>query len=281
MEASAVRDGTAADAVATTFSLVVPCFDDSERLARHLPLAMNHLARAGIGFEVVVVDDGSGAPDRTAEVARALDVRFVAGGTHRGKGAAVRLGMQVAKGRFRAFTDADVPFELDAFDRLLWYLDFKEFHMVAGDRTLADSVCPIAQPWVRRLASTAYSQVVGKFVATGWYDTQCGLKGFRAEVADDLFSVARIDGFAFDVELFYVALKRNYDIKRIPVRLRSNDHSSVRLVRDGFDMLSDIPKLKLNHLRGRYAPRAPVALSVQSAPSDLSRWAHERHPPQR
>ncbi|MFN7955371.1 MAG: glycosyltransferase [bacterium] len=259
-----------------TFSLVIPCFEDADRLERNLPLAMNHLTHAGVDFEVVVVDDGSANPDRTAEVARTLGVRFASSPAHRGKGAAVRLGMQLATGRFRAFTDADVPFELDALDRLLWYLDFKEFHMVAGDRTLAESVCPVAQPWVRRLASATYSQIVGKLVATGWYDTQCGLKGFRAEVADDLFAVARIDGFAFDVELFYVALKRNYDIKRIPVRLRTSERSSVRLVRDGFDMLSDLPKLKLNHVLGRYAPRVPVAPSVQSAPREAEAWLRER-----
>jgi dolichyl-phosphate beta-glucosyltransferase len=95
---------------------------------------------------------------------------------------------------------------------------------------------------------------VGRFVTTGFSDTQCGIKGFTAAAAEDLFSVTSVQGFAFDVEVLYVALKRNYDIKRLPVSFRStHDRSSVTLTKHAPEMLLDLFRIKWNHLRGRYA----------------------------
>jgi hypothetical protein len=95
------------------------------------------------------------------------------------------------------------------------------------------------------------------------------VKGFRGHVAEDLFSVARIDRFAFDVELFYVALKRNYDIKR----LRVQEGSSVRVVRDGLTMVRDLGSIRLHQLLGHYAPTKPVILGVDTAPVPDADWA--------
>jgi dolichyl-phosphate beta-glucosyltransferase len=89
-------------------------------------------------------------------------------------------------------------------------------------------------------------------VAGGHFDTQCGMKGFRGEVARDLFSVGRINGFAFDVELLYISLKRNYDIKRLPVVLRCQEGSTVSVVRHGLGMVMDLFRIKWNHVNGRY-----------------------------
>lgn len=245
-------------------SVVLPAFRDAERLAAHVPRLQAFLAERRIPYEIVVSDDGSSDGGLTREVAETLGCVYVASPRNRGKGAALRRGMQRARGRFRVFTDADVPYELEVLERALYYLDFKEFDMVAGDRTLDGSSYFHEVPRWRRIGSALCSFFVGRFVAGGWYDTQCGLKGFRAEAAEDLFGVSRIDRFAIDVELFYVALKRNYDIKRLPVRLRCQEGSSVRLLRDGAAMLRDVLRVCWNQWLGRYArrggagdPRAP------------------------
>lgn len=234
-------------------SVVLPAFRDAPRLAAHVPALQRYLRERSIRHEIVVCDDGSEDQGLTREVAEELDCVYVALPRNLGKGAALRLGMRAARGRFRLFTDADVPYEFEAIDQALYYLDFKEFHMVAGDRTLEASSYFHEVPTGRRLGSALCSFFVGRFVAGGWYDTQCGLKGFRAEVAEDLFGVSRIDRFAIDVELFYVALKRNYDIKRLPVQLRCQEGSSVRLVRDGLAMMRDVLRVRANQLLGRYA----------------------------
>ena len=161
--------------------------------------------------------------------------------------------MLEAKGDFRIFTDADIPFDFEAIEKVVFYLKEKEFDVVIGDRRLPESKYFKKIKGRRKLASTIFTGFVGRFVTTGFSDTQCGLKGFSARVADDLFSVSRINGFAFDVELLYIALKRNYDIKRVPVHFRSNqDESSVSLLKHAPGMLGDLFKIKWSHLLGKY-----------------------------
>jgi hypothetical protein len=156
-----------------------------------------------------------------------------------------------------------VPYELDAFDRFLHDLDAKKYHFVTGDRTLEASSYDTEIPRLQTLGSHVYSFLVGRFVAGGWFDTQCGLEGFRGAAAEDLFRVGKIPGFAFDVELFYVALERNYDIKRLPVRLRVQEGSSVRIVRDGLAMTGDLAVIRWHQLAGHYRPVSPVIVGIE------------------
>ena len=233
-------------------SIVLPAFRAADVLARSVPLLQDYLRSLSVTFEIVVVDDGSQDGGKTRTVAQQHGCRFLELANNSGKGAAVRAGMLAARGNYRIFTDADVPFELETLGTVLHYLDFKEFHFVAGDRTLPESRYFTDVGVIRRIGSSVCSTLVGRFIAGGWFDTQCGIKGFRADVAEDLFGVGRLTRFAFDVELFYVALKRNYDIKRIPVHLRSNDTSSVRLLSDGLAFVRDLPRIPLNYFRGSY-----------------------------
>ncbi|MBT8469737.1 MAG: glycosyltransferase [Deltaproteobacteria bacterium] len=247
-------------------SFVLPSYRGADVARRQVPLLLEYLRTVGLDHEVILVDDGSRDGGETQRVAESLGCRYLENPKNQGKGAAVRRGMLAATGRYRFYTDIDVPYELANIEAMLWYLDFKEFHFVAGDRTLDESSYHLQVPWLRRAASHVYSTVVGRLVAGGWFDTQCGLKGFRDHVAKDLFSVGRINRFAFDVELFYIALKRNYDIKRLPVRLRCNETSTVDVLRDGAAMVRDLGAIRLNQLFGRYRPLLPVQRTVDSSP---------------
>lgn len=253
-------------------SMILPAFKGADTLARHVPVLQQYLRHLGITWEIVVADDGSDDAGATEQVSRKLGCVYVANPVNQGKGAAVRRGMLAARGAFRIFTDCDVPYELTTIGRFLHYLDEKEYHVVAGDRTLSDSSYFTEVPLLRRVGSHVFATLVGRFVAGGWFDTQCGIKGFRGHVAEDLFSVARIDRFAFDVELFYIALKRNYDIKRLPVRLRVQEGSSVRVVRDGMTMLRDLGTIRIHQLIGHYTPVKPVILGVDTAPVPDESW---------
>ena len=227
-------------------SVVLPSYRGADAARRHIPLLLEYLRTVGLRHEVILVDDGSRDGGEARQVAESLDCRYLENPKNQGKGAAVRRGMLAAKGRYRFYTDVDVPYDLANIEAMLWYLDFKEFHFVAGDRTLDESSYYMHVPWFRRAASHVYSTVVGRLVAGGWFDTQCGLKGFRDHVAEDLFRVGRVNRFAFDVELFYIALKRNYDIKRLPVRLRCNETSTVNVLTDGAAMVRDLAAIRLN-----------------------------------
>jgi len=233
-------------------SIILPSYKGSSILSLSLPLLTEYLNKKNIQHEIIVVDDGSNDNGATKKIAEEYDCIFLENTKNTGKGAAVQKGMRHAKGNFRIFTDVDIPFELDAFEQFLYYLDFKEFDMVIGDRTLQDSIYFTQISRTRNISSKFFSFLVGRFVTTGMFDTQCGIKGFRAHVAEDLFSVNRINGFAFDVELLYIALKRNYDIKRLPIKLRTNEPSTISLAKEGINMVIDILKIKLNHVQGRY-----------------------------
>jgi dolichyl-phosphate beta-glucosyltransferase len=235
-----------------TLSIIIPSYKGAESLRRNVPGLIEYLSGKEISFEIIIVDDGSGDDGATEKVAREMGCVFYGNKKNLGKGGAVRNGMLMASGDYRIFTDVDIPFEFGAFDKFLQYLHVKEFDVVVGDRTLPGAVYFAGIPRFRLVGSKIYSFIVGRFIAGGYFDTQCGMKGFRAAVAKDLFSVSRINGFAFDVELLYISLKRNYDIKRLPVQLRSQDGTSVNILFHGFGMVRDLFRMKWNQIMGKY-----------------------------
>jgi dolichyl-phosphate beta-glucosyltransferase len=221
-------------------------------LRKHLPGLLDYLRLRNIQYEMLIVDDGSEDGGETESIVLAQGCIYLAHSKNLGKGAAVRKGMLHAKGDYKIYTDVDIPFEYEAIERFLHYLEFKEFDVVIGDRNLKDSrYFKEIQP-LRKWSSKLFTFIVGRFVTTSLMDTQCGIKGFRAAIADDLFSVSRVNGFAFDVEILYIALKRNYDIKRLPVKLRGKTGTSFNLIRQAPAMIIDVLSLKINHLKGRY-----------------------------
>jgi dolichyl-phosphate beta-glucosyltransferase len=233
-------------------SVIVPSYDSAGILEKNLPVLLTYLQKQDYTWEVIVVDDGSKDMGATEAVCRKLNCIFCSNAKNMGKGAAVRTGMKVAKGLFRIFTDADIPYELDAIGTMLRYLDFKEFQVVIGDRNLKGSLYLEEISGLRKFTSVFFTRFVGTIVTANFFDTQCGLKGFRGDVADFIFKHARINGFAFDVELLYIALKQNFEIKRIPVRLSNQEKSTVKVLQHGITMFFDLFKIKINNVKGYY-----------------------------
>lgn len=236
-------------------SIVVPCFNVREYIEAALGRLLKDLRnRAEVlgSVEVILVDDGSrdGSADFIADTFP--DVRLLRHPVNRGKGAAVRTGMLAASGRYRFFIDADIPFDLDALEVMLRHLDVREFHLCIGSRSASPPAGAVRQSLFRRVSSFIFTQFVSRIVVTGVRDTQCGFKGFRGDVADYLFRVGRVDNFAFDVELLYLAFKNDFDIKRVPVTLISNDFSSVSVFRHGVGMLRETLLLPIRYYSGRY-----------------------------
>jgi glycosyltransferase involved in cell wall biosynthesis len=230
-------------------SIVIPAFNSAAYLNANVGAVRAFLADHHLDGEVIVADDGS--TDGTADsIAPAADVRVLRL-PHRGKGAALRAGMLSATGDIRAFTDADLPYGLDALPLAISYVRHRGFHAVVGDRTLPGSSYQDPGP-LRRIISELASFAFRTLVTGGIYDTQCGFKVFRGDVAGEIFRLARIDGFAIDVELIYLILKHRLDLKRIPVRLQRNAPSSVRVIRDSLRAVRDIASIRLNLARGRY-----------------------------
>jgi glycosyltransferase involved in cell wall biosynthesis len=238
-------------------SLVIPAYNSARYLGDTVDRIRSFFERAGIDGEVVVADDGS--TDGTADSVTVSDRVRVLRLPHAGKGAAVRAGMAQTTGEICGFTDADLPYGLDALPLAISYIRGRRYHAVIGDRTLPGSTYAstgLLRTAISNLASLSFRTLV----TGGIYDTQCGFKIFRGDVGREVFRLSRIKGFAIDVEIIALLLKYRLDIKRIPVRLERNAPSSVRVVRDSLKAFGDIATIRWNWSTGKY--RAPLLVDL-------------------
>ena len=240
-------------------SLIIPVYNAAGFVTASIQQVMEWKKELDYPVQVVLVNDGSS--DNTDAVIKALidnypalqpDFLLCSYKQNQGKGHAIKTGILQSSGEFCIFTDADIPFGLGIIDRFLHYLDFKEFDIVVGDRTLKGSVYKTEISGIRKFGSNIFTFIAGRFVAGGVFDTQCGIKGFRRTVVQDLFPLIKTKGFAFDVETLYIALKRNYDIKRIPVVLTGQEGSSVNVLKHGPGMTLDLFKIVYRYYTGQY-----------------------------
>jgi len=232
-------------------SVVLPAYREAERITGTVQRV--RAALAGISAEVIVVDDGSG--DATAERARAAGAdRVVSKPCNEGKGAAVRAGALLARGRAVAFTDADLSYSPEQLLTLLAHVE-TGWDVVVGSRAHAATETLVA-PGVVRAASTCVFNLLTRAALSRRYgDTQCGLKAFSAEAARLLFGLARVDGFAFDVELLHLAEAHGLTVLEVPVRVSNSATSTVRVGRDSVRMARDILRVRRWSRTGAYELR--------------------------
>jgi dolichyl-phosphate beta-glucosyltransferase len=243
-------------------SIVLPVYNGAAFVGESVGGLAAFLSRQRFSWEIVVVDDGS--HDATADaVPRTPGISLLRLAENRGKFGALKAGMAAATGRCRIFTDADVPYDLEALPYVASLVNGSGFHVVVGDRSLTDSIYGERLTRSRAAASRAFSLLVRLLVTGGLFDTQCGLKGFRGDVAAALFPLLTVEGFAGDVEVLYVALKYNLAIRRVPVRLRRQETSTIRFGAHAPAMLRDALVLRGKWDRGLYASAALRAIAAQ------------------
>ncbi len=240
-----------------SLSIVIPAYNEGERLVRSLDEVSRYLDARHPDAEVVVVDDGS--TDHTREVlaaAAARDPRIVPvlAPRNRGKGAAIATGVARARGAWIAFFDADLAYPLEQLDDLLARLRAGADLAVGARDLLADENRGKYGP-VRRLATTTFNALVSASLGLRNGDTQCGFKAFRGDAARALFSALTIERFGFDVELLFLADRWGYRVDRVPVRMRESGASSVHVLRDSLNMAADLARIRLRARLGRYPSR--------------------------
>lgn len=241
-----------------SISVVIPAYNEERIIEQTLTALLGHLADRGEAHEVIVVDDGSG--DKTADKVDSLvrdgsPIVLLRNEANMGKGYAVRRGMLYAQGRYVFFMDADSSYPVQELDKLLWELTHG-YALAIGSRALPESNLEVRPPLLRYVAGQVYAFLIGVLVFGGIADTQCGFKGFRREVARDLFSRLTLSDFAFDVELLFLARKHGYKVAMVPVNLRFNaENSKVRLARDSLSMFLDLLRIRWNDAKGRYDPQ--------------------------
>ena len=201
-------------------SIVIPAYNEAERLPATLLDIVRRLSAATYSFEIIVVNDGS--RDATSAVTEDLkkviaNLRLVENSTNQGKGAVVRQGMLLAQGQYRLFTDADNSTSIDHFQNMLPYFH-EGYDVVICDRALRGRRLEPPQPLYRQIPGKFGNLIIQLLLLPGIWDSQCGFKAFSASAAEDIFRRSRIKGWAFDAEILALAKQLKYKIKEIPVR---------------------------------------------------------------
>jgi glycosyltransferase involved in cell wall biosynthesis len=227
------------------FSLVIPAFNEAERIGQSLRTALDYLAATSPGSELIVVNDGS--TDTTSAVVRevftaptTVTTRLLEHSPNRGKGAAVREGLLAATTAIGLFSDADLSTPVDEAPKLIEPIAAGELDVAFGSRALDRTLIGQHQPWRREQGGRVFNLIVRLATGLPYWDTQCGFKAFRLEVFRPLLWEAKTDGFGFDVELLYLARKANLRMKEIPVRWNHVEGSKVSFARDSLRMLREI-----------------------------------------
>ena len=202
-------------------SVVIPAYNEEERLKRHVPGIVDYLRGKGFKFEIIVVNDGS--RDGTAQTTRELSVRFamlrlIELQPNRGKGGAVKAGMLEARGQYVLFTDADQSTPITEAAKLLVKLECEGYDMAIGSRTVPGAEVEQPQAWYRALAGKLFGVGTKLLCVRGIYDTQCGFKAMKREVAQKVFPQVTSNSAIFDIEMLVVAVREGYRIAELPVK---------------------------------------------------------------
>ena len=238
-------------------SIIIPAYNEEQCIPGTLQSLSTFFDRLGNSYEVMVVDDGSN--DSTPKLVQAKikeyggkgKIRLLCYEQNQGKGYSVKRGMLAAKGTIRIFKDADLPFELDAINKIIEKIGAGD-EVVIGARDLPGSTL-VGVPFMRFLAGQVFSLLVRILANSGVPETQCGIKGFSAVAAESIFSRVTLSDFGADVEYLFIARKLNYHISRIAVKMTGfRGNSRVRLLRDSFKMFVDLFIIRWNDLTGKF-----------------------------
>jgi len=234
-------------------SIIIPAYNEEKRLAGALAKMQDYLSARDYKWEIIVVDDGSA--DRTSDIAKEVikggNLMVIKNPTNCGKGYSVRTGVLASKGNIVLFSDADLSTPIEEFDKMLPCIE-KGYDIVIGSRMLPESVIEVRQPRYREIMGKTFNILIRTLGLGRFKDTQCGFKCFRREAALKIFNLQKINGFAFDVEILYIAQKFGLKIKDVPVRWINSPDSRVGIVGGSLSMLMALLKIKFYERKGYY-----------------------------
>lgn len=240
----------------TYLSVVVPAYNESQRIAASLEQICQYTESKPLPVEVILVDDGS--TDTTPAILRDFAkrypfIRVLRHEPNRGKGYTVREGVLAARGEFVLFTDADLSAPIEEVDKLLAAIESSAGDAAIGSRALDRSLIGVRQPWPREMAGRAFNRMVRLLTGLPLRDTQCGLKLFRRETTRRAFELQRIEGFGFDPELLFLIAHQGGNILEVPVRWNDHPATKIRLWRDASRMFLDLIAIRWRALMGEYS----------------------------
>ena len=248
-----------------SYSIVIPAFNESARIPATLRAVVACVRERGWDAEVIVVNDGS--TDGTAEVVHefartAPEVRLIENPGNHGKGYSVRNGILQALGEVVMFTDSDLSAPIEEAE-LLFSAIAAGADIAIGSRWLERGRQTHRQPLYRQFFGRCFNAVTRAVMGLRFADTQCGFKAFTRDAAQTVFQLQTIEGWGFDPEILFIAVKRGYRVVEVPVSWAHDERTRMSYLKDGMRMLEDIGTIRWNALRGRYGKKVE---GIQRAP---------------
>ncbi len=233
---------------ALELSVIIPAFNEAFRLGPSLKKLKAFLQKNFDSYEVIIVDDGS--MDRTADIVRTSakkwkNLKSIFLRSNHGKGFATRTGVLAAKGRWILCSDADLSTPIEELESL--WKRTGSCSIIIGSRSIPGSMIAKRQPLYRVFMGRIFNRMARTITGIDLADTQCGFKLYRSNVAQDLFTRLHINGFAFDVEILFIAKKLGYRICEVPVTWINDDDSRVNPMLDPARMFFDLIQLPFHH----------------------------------
>ncbi|HUB28085.1 MAG TPA: dolichyl-phosphate beta-glucosyltransferase [Terracidiphilus sp.] len=244
------------------YSIVIPAFNESGRIPATLESVLSCIRAHAWNAEVIVVNDGS--TDTTAQLVREIagkapEIRLIENPGNRGKGYSVRSGILQAQGEIVMFTDSDLSAPMHEAERLFAAIAGGA-DIAIGSRWLESGRQTHRQPLYRQFFGRCFNLVCRMVMNLPFADTQCGFKAFTRAAAQTVFQLQTIERWGFDPEILFIALKRGFKIKEVPVSWAHDERSRMSYLKDGLQMLKELAIVRWNALTGHYSKRIEATL---------------------
>jgi dolichyl-phosphate beta-glucosyltransferase len=231
-------------------SIVIPAYNEEARLGPTLDRVLAWLDAEAIAGEVLVVDDGSSDGTCDLVLRRGVDeprLKLLRNGANRGKGYSVGHGVRQATGERVLFSDADLSTPIEEYHKLEAARLRAGAPIAIGSRAAKDADLQKRQPWYREGMGRGFNLLVQALVFPGVSDTQCGFKLFTADAAKRSFALRKVDGFAFDVEVLFIARRLGFALVEVPIVWVNDEASKVSPIKHSLQMFRDILRIRLLH----------------------------------
>jgi dolichyl-phosphate beta-glucosyltransferase len=246
------------------YSIVIPAYNEEGGITASLTQVMNYMSSFDPLFEIIVVDDGSidSTAQKVEDYAQYHSEITLIKNLHKGKAAAVTTGVMAAQGKYILTADADMATPVDEIKRFVHWLQEHEYDIVIASREGAGAKRQ-GEPLFRHIIGRVFNFMVRIIAVPQFADTQCGFKLYTKDVAHDIFSrlivykdtdkvIKKPFLGAFDVELIFIALKRGYKVKAVPVTWTYVKTTRLNFLGTSYKMARDVIKIRLNGLKGAY-----------------------------
>ena len=234
-------------------SLILPAYNEEKRLPECMEKVASFVGAHREPIEVILVENGS--RDRTYELGCEYAAKYpwlkVLREQKPGKGNAVRRGMLEARGKYRMFADVDFSMPISEVDHFIPPM-LSDYQVAIGSREVKGAV-RYNEPATRHFTGRVFNLIVRILLnLPKIHDTQCGFKSFSAEAAEKLFRLQKIDGWAFDAEVLFIAKQCGYEIIEVPVQWYYDGNSKINVLQDSLKMFRELLQIRKNHREGLY-----------------------------